>query len=1155
MGQTDSTQAAAEKINAHDFALRVKEVYKNDNIEEFKKLWQQVPYIMKSEENYLASILADGVMDSVKAAFRSQKLEWRRTGIEVARMFFDVEKARKQLVRADFIGSVLLITLPEATINAEDAEKELTLAEHQKQQEEQEELQLLAAETFCDMANYKEFLDPLCTTSVLNFLCIVLNQLPKAQDIVTRTFVKLSQDKHNLIVLMEGAMGDILETFFKTVPFEKPANAEDKRALEQWAVGTKALSNTAQALGMLIKYHHPCQVDMPTIIKVFQYSLAMVVDEQNKGDITKIEPKIDVTSLDHIPDNIQLLAELSRLFYWKCRSTPNTTELMKSSAPPALNLDSEAGLDFVLRVLIAMWQRCIETQRMLTAVASGGKLDPEIQKAYDAFCVDDLQRRIPLDLSKEADQKALEEKKRYAEMRLCYLNCTLWVLLPMKNLRWKLKDFGGKLLEKKSKDSSSSIEKNRPSAENQGLQMHLAFTLMDEEYLLVVLGTVRYLVDFPPAQESSEFIMFFGQQLLKLLELTSKGQITSLKAISVLLDAISILAMGRDMQEMLAKSAIHEQLQRLPEALEGLHDEGSADLDLERMKKDKVDLAILRCLAEVSIHPSHRLKWVDKEAQCDDKGVFKGYVDSEFKIHLQDKLQTAQENADNMKTLASLLLTILKEEKFRRPASEIEGMFRSVADWWMGNSTSQFDTHTMVGVEGNQNVIKRPEINLQKLMSDAEWRQKQGLVVTVEETQKIAAPHECVIVLSLFSRLALEPKFKSLFIEHNILDPLLGCICTGTWSEAREAAATLANLMWLPDLKEEGLVCWLKFDGPRCITVDASNVLMPVKTGTPKGVDIGKGMYKSSWGVEFVEGTCVTLHPKGLKTHQVPGMLTTAPPSHTFRSTSMKFYDWFDEQSLSGDNEKWFTITCWFYSDEKVVKGGHKRRVLLHSTPREEDNDPGKPLVYMDITSGDGIKAPSARWMIQGKTGAGSTLEWKSPTKLTTPELKDGWHMLSVVSSTDSNKDNPFNGTKFYLDNWPDGGLLLKDTWLPNDFFMVGNSPNHKEPFGLITDFRIYSRVLKEKDLHTMVSARDSEHGPDQIARMLAQKDAASILALRLDVPDSAAECLRALGSLATLSSQRAKIFSVCGRRVLQLIDSPMPMIQRQAARLINNIA
>lgn len=48
---------------------------------------------------------------------------------------------------------------------------------------------------------------------------------------------------------------------------------------------------------------------------------------------------------------------------------------------------------------------------------------------------------------------------------------------------------------------------------------------------------------------------------------------------------------------------------------------------------------------------------------------------------------------------------------------------------------------------------------------------------------------------------------------------------------------------------------------------------------------------------------------------------------------------------------------------------------------------------------------------------------------------------------------------------------------------------------------------------------------------------------------------LRALGSLATLSSQRAKIFHVCGRQLLRLMKSPQPMVQRQAKRLLNNLS
>merc|ERR1711988_617277 len=123
----------------------------------------------------------------------------------------------------------------------------------------------------------------------------------------------------------------------------------------------------------------------------------------------------------------------------------------------------------------------------------------------------------------------------------------------------------------------------------------------------------------------------------------------------------------------------------------------------------------------------------------------------------------------------------------------------------------------------------------------------------------------------------------------------------------------------------------------RCVTVDASNVLMPIKAGKPQAVDIGKGMYKSSWGIEFVEGSAVTLHPKGLKTHQVPGMLTSASPLHTFKNSSLKFYDWYSDSASAADAEKWFTITCWFYWP--LPKADARQRVLLHSTPSEDGQD------------------------------------------------------------------------------------------------------------------------------------------------------------------------------------------------------------------------
>ncbi len=42
-----------------------------------------------------------------------------------------------------------------------------------------------------------------------------------------------------------------------------------------------------------------------------------------------------------------------------------------------------------------------------------------------------------------------------------------------------------------------------------------------------------------------------------------------------------------------------------------------------------------------------------------------------------------------------------------------------------------------------------------------------------------------------------------------------------------------------------------------------------------KRCDIGKGMYKKNWGVEFVEGTSIVLHPDAFSTLDLPGLLTT----------------------------------------------------------------------------------------------------------------------------------------------------------------------------------------------------------------------------------------------------------------------------------------
>jgi len=120
---------------------------------------------------------------------------------------------------------------------------------------------------------------------------------------------------------------------------------------------------------------------------------------------------------------------------------------------------------------------------------------------------------------------------------------------------------------------------------------------------------------------------------------------------------------------------------------------------------------------------------------------------------------------------------------------------------------------------------------------------------------------------------------------------------------------------------------------------------------------------------------------------------------------------------------------------------------------------------------------------------------------------------------------------------------------------MVGNdsAQGGKQPIGLIADFRIYAKVLSETEIEEMVHGGVDKH-PDHIVRELARRNATQILARRLDVPDSAAECLRCLGNLATLATERAKIFGTCGREILRLLESPLPMLQRQAARLTQNL-
>mmetsp|Transcript_16694 Transcript_16694/g.47593 ORF Transcript_16694/g.47593 Transcript_16694/m.47593 type:complete len:1037 (-) Transcript_16694:132-3242(-) len=1032
--QASQLDPTAVSLKANEFARQVQEACDREDLAQFNELWAKIQKTREEKHpEYDIGLCNEDIMQSVKYALKKHDPpEWRRRGIEIARTFFHLEKARAALAKMDFITYLLVMTLPDE--QEEEEEEKDGRAQDKEKAEREKHIQLEAAETIRELAEHEEFRRSLCCTSVLNFLCIVLNQIEEAREIVTEIFIRLSNSEEQdiLVMLMEDSVADVLEPFFKTVDFKTLGEMErpDDEDGRQSTRNISALSNCVHTLGTLIKYKHQIHVHKPRIIEVFKY----IVDSENKKAIR--------------PQSMRLLAEMSRLFYWICRGSHNVIETLSETSD---------NLDEVLKVLKDVWEICTASQQVVSTDVYSTKSKPDSQSM----------------------------KIHHAQMCLCHMNCLLWVLLPESKIRWKFK----------------RLDLAR---------LHCAFELRNVEFLKVVLSTVRHLLDFPPAQECDDLIRFFGKQLLVLLDLVQKGTISHQNVVTLLLDAISILAMQRGMQEMLAE---YDTWRAFDVFLNRPH---TSDVDRSEIKRHQ--LSVLLTNAQVAMHPSHRLGWVNRSSDPD----FIYPPRAEFEAQLDSMLE--KDTDINFRTVASILLTTFQESKFRSPLSEIETTFTTLFEWWQEHTTARYEEEKIAG-ESRAAGSARP---LEDLLRSATARRESRRALTSMETLRYCAPYECVFALSLFSRLALEPKFKKLIFDR-ALHSLLGCVCVGIWAEAREAAATLANLMWLPDLQEERLVCWLKFDGPKCLTVDAANVLTPVKEGSPRAADIGKGMYQSTWGVQFVEGSAVILHPDGLKTSEVPGILTSASPLSTFQSTSRREYQWLDD---SPPDPRHFTVTCWFYWP---LNSSKSNKVLLQTTKEDRMS-----LIYLDCE-----KDPEGVWTL--------TTDKHTKRQLKTPKLNAGWHMLSIVSSTDRYRSDAFNGTRFFLDTWHHE---LSRTWLKNEFYMVGNDSGEKgsKPFGLITDLRIYARTLGNDEIFAMVHSKDTEQHPDQIVRRLANMDAATILAQRLDVPDSAAECLRALGSLATLVTQRAKIYSICGREVLKMLDSPLPMIQRQAARLLNNI-
>eukprot|EP00927_Polykrikos_kofoidii_P034719 TRINITY_DN2939_c0_g1_i1.p1 TRINITY_DN2939_c0_g1~~TRINITY_DN2939_c0_g1_i1.p1 ORF type:complete len:1060 (+),score=200.31 TRINITY_DN2939_c0_g1_i1:218-3397(+) len=1038
----DLDKACSEK---HDLAL-------------YKEVWQSIekrrpPLHCEERKDFDEMLLQgkSGAMKYLRFAFQHSDASWREEGIKMARTFFQVKVARDSLAKPDFISSVLLITLSGPMDDKEGETNEESPPGDDKQGSKHDANQKLAAEIILDMANHEEFLPSLCDSAVLNFLCMFLNQVEDAAEYVTHTFVKLAAKEDNLAILMDASVGDILESFFKTVKLEQLSD-ETKSEKEKREI--KAMAYTADTLGTFVKFGHSVQVDLATIIRVFDR--ACPGKQKVKKDSIKV------------PDNVHLLAEMARLFYWVCRRSADPYETVRRLRTSTHKDESE-----VLKVLLNMWKRCRDTYDLVERSVNLG-----------VFLTDDFNFSEKLILgTPKANEKIKNMRKR-----LCYMNCALWILLPLPELRWRFR-------------------------ESNATWMNLAFKLKGEgmeEFQIVILSTVRHLLDLPMVQECSDLVGFFGKKLLGMLDQWFNSRLST-KVTRLLLDAICVFAMQRESQVMLAENDIWAKLEILDRTLK------SQDLHNEASRYDEPKL---RIYAQVALHPRHRLSWVAKANASRPKEYpprteFRRKLDALAKVN----------DSNTTKTIVSLLLMVFQEQKFARAPAEGEMTFQSLFDWWRVNSTARYEEERDAADAVAMGMSESParEVSLGELLLRAQTMRESKRFVTSMETMNFCAPHECVFALSLFSRLALEPKLKFLLFDR-ALEDLLKCICVGVWAEAREAAATIANLMYLPDSQEEHLVCWLKFDSMHCIAVDAANVLLPIQEGNPRPADIGKGMYMSTWGMEFVKGSYVILHENGLKTHRVPATLTSASPTDTFAETSVSPYQWLIQDPPDEHN---FTISCWFYRPPKSVKTPG-RKVLVASKSGDAQ------ICLVDDAENDGV------WVLSDKNHE------KIPLK--TPRLNPGWHMLALVSS----KGEDFDGTKFFLGTWH---VDKPDIFIKNDFYFVGNDASKNCSFGLICDFRIYAKALTDADVEAMATVKSTAEHPDRIVRRLAELDAATILAERLDVPDSAAECLRALGSLATLESQRAKIFGVCGRRVLQLTHSPLENIKRQAHRLINNLA
>ncbi|CEM33418.1 unnamed protein product [Vitrella brassicaformis CCMP3155] len=945
--------------------------------------------------------------------------------------------------------------------------------------------QVFAARLLNDMADFPEFFPSLLSSTTMNALCLLLTQLAEVEALVLHCFARLSEWLDNLEPIVDQGALEYLSQFFRT---SRPSMCvAAKRKLGSSSRGDRESESSAT-----VGERH---------LRAIQYCASVLATFVRFGSSVSVEYSVILEALQHTSD-IKVLAEISRLLYWLLRRhSPNEVlSRLEAAAQPS-------SLQTVVATLCSAWTHKAlpliqphQTDSDKAGAGGGARL-------VTSPCTSPCQKA-------SGDE---EEHRRWADRFVCHMNLSLWLLLPLSQFRWR-------------------------AARAEGIKgLSAAFAMPDSLLGQATLGCVRQMMDTAEVRqtENAKMLRFFCCQVLWLLHRTHvhDGHTSEdrLAMLSLLLDTLAACSTTRDNQQLLRDADVWQLLSNWGI----LSLEQSFPHEDDAVVRQALELSCLRCLTSVATHPLHRLAPLtpypprtDDIASSSGGGGYTGQRN--FLSYLTSLVGSQSAHVSN---LATFTLMAVSEDSFLGEREAFMTLFASILQAWERNSSFNYDERAATGshpaaavaaaaaaekAEGQ--ISSRIDPRFRSLFIRGELVRLRMDFLTTTAALTCTSPYIATTCLSWLSRVALEPAYKQVVLD-SCLSKVLLVLARGVMAEVREAAALVANLLW----GHHSLVCWLKMDTEHGVAVDSACVLVPRKVGSPVHVPIGLGMFGDTWGFDFIKNSWIELQPSGVQPSAPPGLLIAAPTSETFDSLPHTFSPLREEQptnalglpgvgtgrvekSRPSDAMTW-TMTCWV------------------RMPLSRDTD----HCLVESIRGNRVLAISREgaWSVTTRDGEVVSVD--------VPQLQEGWHLVSVVSSADG-------GTRIGVDGWQ---YSLTSVWIDNAFYAVGNTRKGDEPFGVICDFRIYSTALSPADMSVMLEGHVRDH-PDGIVKRLHEADAAVALSRGLAVPDSRAEALRALANLATHSPRRAQVFSVCWPLLLEYVNcSQSPMVQRQATRLL----